>query len=132
MASTVVCALTDFCAVRSSLAAISMFSNRLRVGRGLVYGPDPATHNQAYAGWEDAAVPPDELGDDLRGFGALPIKMYGDELVAAFKDLWDSDNKMNPGKVIRPPVLSASHTEEEPITGQTVGLCTCPSFHGGK
>ena len=128
----------------------------------------PATH----PGWEDAAVPPDQVGAYLRDFrdlldefhydaalyghfgqgcihcridfrldtvrgvtqwrefldraadlvvsyggslsgehgdgqarAALLAKMYGDELVGAFatfKDAWDPDGLMNPGKVVRP------------------------------
>ncbi len=127
---------------------------------------------QTHPGWEDAAVPPDCVGDYLRDFrdlldefgyhaalyghfgqgcihcridfildtehgvrqwrkfldraadlvvsyggslsgehgdgqarAALLTKMYGDDLVAAFaefKDIWDPDDKMNPGKVVRP------------------------------
>ena len=128
--------------------------------------------DQTHPGWEDAAVPPDRVGDYLREFrdlldefdyhaalyghfgqgcihcridfdlrtvhgvtqwmtfldraadlvvrhggslsgehgdgqarAALLGKMFGDELVTAFadfKDLWDPDGKMNPGKVVRP------------------------------
>ena len=131
--------------------------------------PDMA---QTHPGWEDAAVPPDQVGDYLREFrdlldefqyhaalyghfgqgcihcridfdlhtvhgvtqwmefldraadlvvrhggslsgehgdgqarGALLAKMFGDDLVTAFaefKDLWDPDDLMNPGKVVRP------------------------------
>ncbi len=127
---------------------------------------------QTHPGWEDAAVPPERLGDYLRDFrdlldefgydaslyghfgqgcvhcridfvldtahgvtqwreflgraadlvvsyggslsgehgdgqarAALLEKMYGDELVGAFarfKDIWDPDDRMNPGKVVRP------------------------------
>ena len=127
---------------------------------------------QTHPGWEDAAVPPDKVGDYLRDFrslldefgydaalyghfgqgcihcridfvlddvhgitqwrqfldraadlvvayggslsgehgdgqarAALLTKMYGPELVeafAAFKDIWDPDGGMNPGKVVRP------------------------------
>ena len=127
---------------------------------------------QTHPGWEDAAVPPDKVGDYLRDFrglldefgysaalyghfgqgcihcridftldtahgitqwrefldsaaalvvsyggslsgehgdgqarAALLGTMYGDELVAAFaefKDIWDPDGMMNPGKVVRP------------------------------
>ncbi len=125
-----------------------------------------------HPGWEDAAVPPDKVGDYLRDFrslldvydyeaalyghfgqgcihcridfvlddvhgltqwrefldraadlvvsyggslsgehgdgqarAALLTKMYGSELVeafASFKDIWDPDGGMNPGKVVRP------------------------------
>ncbi len=127
---------------------------------------------QTHPGWEDAAVPPDKVGDYLRDFRALLDEfgysaslyghfgqgcihcridfvldtapgvgqwrefldraaalvvsyggslsgehgdgqaraallgtMYTPELVAAFaefKDIWDPDDKMNPGKVVRP------------------------------
>ncbi len=127
---------------------------------------------ESHPGWEDAAVPPDQVGDYLRDFrdllhefgyeaalyghfgqgcihcridftldtvhgvtqwrafldraadlvvsyggslsgehgdgqarAALLTKMYGEELVGAFaefKDVWDPDGKMNPGKVVRP------------------------------
>ena len=127
---------------------------------------------QTHPGWEDAAVPPDKVGDYLCDFrdlldefdydaalyghfgqgcihcridfvldeahgltqwrhfldraadlvvsyggslsgehgdgqarAALLTKMYGPELVAAFaefKDIWDPDGMMNPGKVVRP------------------------------
>ena len=127
---------------------------------------------QTHPGWEDAAVPPDKVGDYLRDFrdlldefgyeaalyghfgqgcihcridfvletahgvaqwrtfldraadlvvsyggslsgehgdgqarAALLGRMYSDELVAAFaqfKDIWDPDGAMNPGKVVRP------------------------------
>jgi FAD/FMN-containing dehydrogenase/Fe-S oxidoreductase len=126
----------------------------------------------SHPGWEDAAVPPERVGDYLRDFralldefdydaalyghlgqgcvhcridfrldsapgvrqwrqfldraadlvvsyggslsgehgdgqarAALLTKMYGPELVGAFvefKDLWDPDGRMNPGKVVRP------------------------------
>jgi FAD/FMN-containing dehydrogenase/Fe-S oxidoreductase len=132
----------------------------------------PGTH-ETHEGWEDAAVPPQRLGDYLRDFrmllrrhgyhgaslyghfghgcvhtripfelrtaagiagyrsfateaadlvvryggslsgehgdgqsrGELLPKMFGPELVAAFgelKDAFDPDNRMNPGKVVRP------------------------------
>lgn len=127
---------------------------------------------RSHPGWEDAAVPPDRVGDYLRDFrdlldefgyeaalyghfgqgcihcridftldtvhgvtqwrafldraadlvvsyggslsgehgdgqarAALLTKMFGDELVGAFaefKDVWDPDGGMNPGKVVRP------------------------------
>ncbi|HEY5628242.1 MAG TPA: FAD-linked oxidase C-terminal domain-containing protein, partial [Candidatus Limnocylindrales bacterium] len=47
---------------------------------------------------------------DGQARGELLPKMFGDEIVGAFeafKDLWDPDGKMNPGKVVRPnPILS--------------------------
>ncbi len=42
---------------------------------------------------------------DGQARAALLRKMYGDELVSAFaefKDIWDPDGQMNPGKVVRP------------------------------
>jgi FAD/FMN-containing dehydrogenase/Fe-S oxidoreductase len=50
-----------------------------------------------------------EHGDGQSRAELLP-KMYGDELVRAFKEfksIWDPDGKMNPGKVVDPhPILS--------------------------
>ena len=42
---------------------------------------------------------------DGQARAALLAKMYGEELVGAFaefKDIWDPDGRMNPGKVVRP------------------------------
>ncbi|HKU81189.1 MAG TPA: FAD-linked oxidase C-terminal domain-containing protein, partial [Candidatus Tumulicola sp.] len=50
-----------------------------------------------------------EHGDGQSRGELLPI-MYGDELVRAFwefKTIWDPDNRMNPGKVVRPNPLDA-------------------------
>lgn len=50
-----------------------------------------------------------EHGDGQARGELLPI-MFGDEIVGAFeafKDLWDPDGKMNPGKIVRPnPILA--------------------------
>jgi FAD/FMN-containing dehydrogenase/Fe-S oxidoreductase len=141
----------------------------------------PPHKHETHEGWEDAAVPPDRLGDYLRDFrtllarhdyhgaslyghfgqgcvhtripfelrtdegianyrsfaedaadlvvsyggslsgehgdgqsrGELLPKMFGPELVRAFgelKDVFDPDNRMNPGKVVRPYRLDENLT----------------------
>ena len=65
-----------------------------------------------------------EHGDGQSRAELLP-KMYGDELVEAFrefKSIWDPDNRMNPGKVVDPNRLDenlrlgASYAPWEPET----------------
>lgn len=65
-----------------------------------------------------------EHGDGQARAELLP-KMFGDELVAAFRDfkaIWDPDNRMNPGKVVDPnPLdgqlrLGANYAPWEPVT----------------
>lgn len=95
-----------------------------------------------------------EHGDGQARAELLP-KMYGDDLVTAFREfkrLWDPSNRMNPGKVIDPdPIdanlrLGANFRPEEPktyfrfdadgasfnhATLRCVGIGKCRHDHGG-
>ncbi len=62
---------------------------------------------------------------DGQARGELLVRMFGPELVeafGAFKDIWDPDGKMNPGKVVRPLAvdqdlrLGADYAPREPDT----------------
>ncbi len=95
-----------------------------------------------------------EHGDGQSRAELLP-KMFGPELVRAFeefKDLWDPDGRMNPGKVVRPYRtdqnlrLGTSYRPDEPATHfrfpddrgsfryasiRCVGVGECRREHGG-
>ena len=62
---------------------------------------------------------------DGQARAALLTKMYGDELVGAFaefKDLWDPDDKMNPGKVVRP-----NRPDDDLRVGPDVAVASVPT-----
>ena len=78
---------------------------------------------------------------DGQARGELLVKMFGPELVEAFRDfkaIWDPDNRMNPGKVVDPRPLDADLRLAVSLTGplstaamRCVGVGKCRREEGG-
>jgi FAD/FMN-containing dehydrogenase/Fe-S oxidoreductase len=77
---------------------------------------------------------------DGQARGELLARMFGDELVQAFRDfkaIWDPDNRMNPGKVVDPRPLDADLRAAAPLAAapltalRCVGVGKCRRDEGG-
>ena len=73
---------------------------------------------------------------DGQARGELLPKMFGDELVGAFRDfkgLWDPDNRMNPGKVVDPDPMTVNlklGTDYDPVPLRWHTHFQFPQDHG--